>query len=170
MIAMYTMFLTGCSDSSLWADATGNPPIQETGIDLGDDTGEGDSGDSGGGEGPWVGQWGEVDQAGGQAYTGFVDWDGTVAQCEVEYPLSGGTAAQGCPSCTVALAFTYGTPEIVTNVGGRCEQLGWTGLEGSPLVVGHQDPGMLWQQVGGTWSQNGWSSVSGTTWGFEIEL
>ncbi|MEZ4318351.1 MAG: hypothetical protein R3F61_12645 [Myxococcota bacterium] len=176
MIAI-VLGLFACSDSGLWSGTGDNPPLEDTSSFDGDDTGDfGGSGDSGGfgdtgegAEGPWVGQWGEV-QDGVEAYTGFVDWDGTTARCEVEYELTGGSDVQGCPSCTVARSYTYGPAQVVTNVGGRCGQLGWDGLQGSTLTVGHAPPESLMRLDGGTWQSVGWSDVTGTTWGFEIEL
>lgn len=180
MIAISILSLVACSDQSLWNDGSApsgepDPVFQDDGDegdweDDGDDTGAWeDEGD----DGPWTGQWGEVVLNGStvaEAYTGFFDWDGTAALCDVAYPLEGGTPVSDCPDCTIAGTFTLGAPEIETNVDGRCEALGWTGLEGQVLTIGHGDPETLWSSDGGSWQPVGWSTNAGGLWEFEIEL
>lgn len=172
MTTMYALavILMGCADTSIWAVGD-DPAIRETGIDFGQDTAEGESGDTGDDEGPWRGQWAELHVTSGEVggVVGFLDWDGVAVTCEVELEVVSAEVATGCPSCAVAATLVFGSANVVSDVDGACARLGWTALEGSSSTVGHVAPEALWSSDG-TWREVGWSSLTASSWAFERPL
>lgn len=113
--------------------------------------------------------WGGLEAGMTEGGAGFYWADESGERCEMFYPFET-IASVSCDGCSFAYRLVRGTGERWAGSEEDCAAQGWTGLEGTVLLLGHgsetlyQDTGSGFVAVGESWIEDDQS------WFFEILL
>jgi len=163
------LLMAGCSGETTWRYDTppGDDDDDVTDDDDDDDGDDDDDDDDMYEKVLWGERWED------EAWTGFffVDPAQGGELCEVEYEVASWVSTDDCADCVEAWTLTRGEGDAFLDVHGTCGDLGWTGLEGTSLGVGH-DGDLLWADLGQGWQamEDAEGEIGGDEVWFEIWL